>query len=115
MPRSLLFTITDFEIQMFRSGGPGGQHQNKRNTGARIIHKRSGARGESREHRSFLANKRAAFKRLAESDKFRVWIIMEAARQSIKIEHIDMKVREMMRPWNLKVEIVGPDGEWMEE
>ena len=56
----LLFSITkkDFEIQTFRSGGKGGQHQNKTDSGVRIIHRDSGARAESREERSQARNKR---------------------------------------------------------
>ena len=66
MARELLFSITkdDFTIQTFRSGGKGGQNQNKRETGVRIIHNDSGARGESRNHRTQLANKKEAFRRL---------------------------------------------------
>jgi len=69
-----LFSLTkkNFEIQTFRSGGPGGQHQNKTSSGVRIIHKESGAVGESREHKSQLQNKKAAFTRLTESDKFKL-------------------------------------------
>ena len=52
--KELLFTIRkkDFEIQTFRSGGKGGQHQNKTDSGVRIIHKASGAVGESRNDKS---------------------------------------------------------------
>lgn len=51
MSRSLLFSVTikDCEVQTFRAGGCGGQNQKKRDTGVRIIHHPSGARGESRE------------------------------------------------------------------
>lgn len=38
-------------MQTFCSGGPGGQHQNKTQSGVRLIHK-SGIRGESRTERS---------------------------------------------------------------
>lgn len=38
-------------MQTFCSGGPGGQHQNKTQSGVRLIHK-SGVRGESRTERS---------------------------------------------------------------
>jgi protein subunit release factor B len=69
--RILSVTIHDCEVQTFRSGGKGGQNQNKRDTGVRIIHHPSGARGESREERSQLQNKRAAFRRMAESQRFR--------------------------------------------
>lgn len=42
----------DLEKQTFTSGGPGGQHQNKTQSGVRLIHKPSGVRGESRTERS---------------------------------------------------------------
>ena len=41
----------DLEMQTFCSGGPGGQHQNKTQSGVRLIHK-SGVRAESRTERS---------------------------------------------------------------
>lgn len=72
--RTLLFSVTlkDCEVQTFRSGGKGGQNQNKRDTGVRIIHRASGARGEARDERSQLQNKRLAFKRMADHPLFRV-------------------------------------------
>ncbi len=70
-------SIHDCEVQTFRCGGHGGQNVNKRDTGVRVIHHPSGARGESREERSQLANKRAAFKRMAESWPFRQWAMAE--------------------------------------
>ena len=70
--RILSVTIHDCEVQHFRSGGKGGQNQNKRDTGTRIIHQASGARGEARDERSQLQNKRLAFRRMAESPAFQV-------------------------------------------
>ena len=75
----LSVTIDDCEIQTFRCGGKGGQNVNKRDTGVRIVHAPSGARGESREERSQLANKRAAFRRMAESTAFRMWMNRQLA------------------------------------
>lgn len=74
MERELAFSVTihDCEVQTFRAGGKGGQNQNKRDTGVRVIHHPSGARGESREERSQLQNKRAAFKRMVASGAFRI-------------------------------------------
>lgn len=68
----LSVTIHDCEVQTFRSGGKGGQNQNKRDTGVRVIHHPSGARGESREERSQLQNKRAAFKRMVATSQFQL-------------------------------------------
>jgi peptide chain release factor 2 len=42
---------SDYEMQTFCSGGPGGQHQNKTQSGVRLVHK-SGVRAESRTERS---------------------------------------------------------------
>jgi protein subunit release factor A len=68
-------TIKDCETQTFRVSGAGGQHRDKTSNGVRIIHLPSGARGESREERSQLQNKRIAFRRMAESDKFQRWAL----------------------------------------
>lgn len=67
-------------MQHFRSGGKGGQNQNKRDTGTRVIHHPSGARGESREERSQLQNKRAAFLRMVKSPAFQLWLRIETGR-----------------------------------
>lgn len=58
-------TKKDFDIHTFCSGGPGGQHQNKTETGVRIVHKKTGLSAESREHRSQQQNKKSAFRKLA--------------------------------------------------
>jgi peptide chain release factor 2 len=42
----------DLVRQTFRSGGPGGQHQNKTESGVRFIHKPTGIAAESRTERS---------------------------------------------------------------
>ena len=76
MSRVKAFSVTldDCRVDTFRSGGKGGQHQNKTESGVRVTHSPSGAVGESREERSQLQNKRAAFKRMVDSPKFRWWV-----------------------------------------
>jgi peptide chain release factor 2 len=51
----------DLERQTFRSGGPGGQHQNKTESGVRYIHKPTGVAAESRSERSQFKNDANAF------------------------------------------------------
>ena len=87
-------------MQHFRSGGKGGQNQNKRDTGARVIHHPSGARGESREERSQLQNKRAAFIRMVKTPQFQLWLRIETGRIamletnfSIPDEHVRVETR----------------------
>lgn len=77
--RQLVLSVTndDIEWQFFRAGGKGGQAQNKTSSGARCIHADSGARGESREERSQLQNRRAAFRRMVESSAFQAWLRKE--------------------------------------
>jgi protein subunit release factor A len=70
----LSVTLKDCRVDTFRSGGKGGQHQNKTSSGVRITHPPSGAVGESREERSQLQNKKKAFRKMVESSKFQAWI-----------------------------------------
>lgn len=101
--------IHDCEVQDFTAGGKGGQHQNRSNTGIRVIHHPSGARGESREGRSQLQNKRAAFRRMAESVEFRKWIARSLASGPTPEEQVEKD----LYAGNLKIEY-RREGEWME-
>ena len=93
--RQLLFSVTakDLRIDTFRSGGKGGQNQNKVNSGVRITHDASGAVGESREHRDQLQNKKAAFKRMCDTIEFKSWMALQQdiALGNIKYEESDGK------------------------
>jgi protein subunit release factor B len=104
--RELLFSVTkkDLRFDYFRSGGKGGQNQNKRDTGVRITHPESGAVGESREERSQLQNKKRAFIRMAQSAKFQTWCKIQANSYIYSETEISKRVEDMMRPENLKVE-----------
>src|ERR1700684_827406 len=105
----LSVTMADCDLKTFRSGGPGGQHQNKTETGVRIIHRASGAVGESREHRSQLQNKHAAWRRMAAHPKFKVGLNRQIWHGGIVPEQ---KVVKDMNPSNLKVE-GKRDGKWV--
>jgi protein subunit release factor A len=85
--RELILTITikDCKQQFFRSGGPGGQNQNKRETGVRIIHPPSGAVGEARDERSQEQNRKLAFERMAKSDKFQSWIKRVCGTEEVEV------------------------------
>jgi peptide chain release factor 2 len=55
---SIEIEVRDVDLvrQTFRSGGPGGQHQNKTESGVRYIHKPTGVAAESRSERSQFKN-----------------------------------------------------------
>lgn len=112
MPREHLFSVTlkDCDVQTFSAGGPGGQNQNRRSTGIRITHRESGAVGEARDTRSQLLNKRAAFKRMIETPKFKAWMRVKTGRDA----HLRAEVERDMWPSKIRVE-VREDGEWVEE
>lgn len=103
-------TVHDCEVQHFRSGGKGGQNQNKRDTGTRVVHHPSGARGESREERSQLQNKRSAFRKMAESTQFRIWIMRELGHAAV----LEQAAQDMViAARDLKIE-VKKAGRWVE-
>ena len=108
--RKLLFSVgrKDLVVQTFRSGGPGGQHQNKSNTGVRIIHGASGARGESRSERSQHQNRKLALQRLADAREFQLWARMQAGGAAM----VETRVNQAMLPHNLKIEVVNAEGRW---
>jgi protein subunit release factor A len=107
--REHVLTITkkDLVRQTFRAGGKGGQKQNVTETGVRFIHPPSGARGESRELASQYQNELLAFKRMASSPRFKLWV------SEMHGEPIEKIVERQMDPANLRVE-VQLNGRWVE-
>ncbi|SHT13616.1 Peptide chain release factor RF-1 [Mycobacteroides abscessus subsp. abscessus] len=108
--RVLSVTLSDCRVDTFRAGGKGGQNQNKRETGVRITHEPSGAVGESREERSQLQNKQSAFRRMANSPKFQLWVKRQVGREELQRAQVE---RDMW-PVNLKTE-VRESGKWVEQ
>jgi protein subunit release factor A len=115
MKKELLFSITkkDLKITWFKSGGGGGQKKNKTANACRIFHPDSGARVTAQERRERSQNLKNALHRLAEHPKFKVWVnrrVFEIDSQKTINEMVD----ELMRPGNLKTEII-KNGKWIEE
>jgi hypothetical protein len=113
--KELLFSLSkekgDFVMETFRSGGNGGQNQNKRNTGVRIIHPASGAKGEARDSRTQDENKKAAFRRLIDSKKFQTWHRIQCGIAIDGFDRVERQLEEWMRPENFLIE-VKKDGKW---
>jgi peptide chain release factor 2 len=77
----------DIEKQTFCSGGPGGQHQNKTQSGVRLIHLPTGVRAESRTERSQHKNYDNCLKML----KTRLYAIEEQKRMGDVEKRYDSK------------------------
>jgi peptide chain release factor 2 len=56
--------LAQCRVETFRSGGPGGQHQNATESGVRLVHLPTGVRAVSREERSQHRNRALALARL---------------------------------------------------
>jgi protein subunit release factor A len=97
MEKTPLFTLTkkDFRVDTFRSGGKGGQHQNKVESGVRITHIETGISAESREFKSQLQNRKAAFNRLVALPKFKIWL----HRKAYEIEHGRREIERAVDAW----------------
>src|SRR5207237_9399872 len=77
----------DLERQTFRSGGPGGQHQNKTESGVRYTHLPSGIAAESRTERSQHKNDANAMALL----KAKLYKVEEEKRRAEYERHYDAK------------------------
>lgn len=58
--------LDECRVETFRSGGPGGQHQNRTESGVRLVHLPTGIRAVAREERSQHRNRALALQRLRE-------------------------------------------------
>ena len=111
--RHKLFSVTikDCRVDTFRSGGKGGQNQNKVESGVRVVHEPSGAVGEARDSRDQLTNKRNAFVRMAQKKEFIAWAKLKAAELQTG-KTLDQRVDEQLAPQNLKIEERTAEGQW---
>jgi len=58
--------LAECRVETFRSGGPGGQHQNVTESGVRLVHLPTGVRASARDERSQHRNRALALRRLRE-------------------------------------------------
>ena len=116
MVKEILFSVTakDCHFDYYRGSGKGGQKRNKTSSAVRCTHIASGAVGQSEDSRSQHDNKIIAFKRMAESKKFKNWHKIEVARTTGEIQRINEKVNKHLNENNLLVEIQR-NGIWTKE
>jgi protein subunit release factor B len=107
-------SIHDCRVETKRGTGKGGQNRNTRDTAVRIVHEPSGAVGESQEERSQYQNKKAAWKRMIATGKFRMWLSREAMTRE-GMPSPEEEAEKQMAPQNLRVEIKDDRGRWTPE
>jgi len=112
--RELLFSIQKNDKSLrwdyYRGSGKGGQKRNKTENCCRCTHLPSGAVGKSEEGRSKEQNKKRAFRRMAESEEFRKWVRIEAARVTGEESRIQARVEKALRNVVTEVRI---DNKWV--
>jgi hypothetical protein len=109
--KTKLFSVTkeDFEWQFFRAGGKGGQKQNKTSSACRCIHRASNAVGESRDERKQSQNRKIAFTRCVQSDKFNIWLKLTCGAILAGYKSIEAEVDKAMAEENIKIEYFTPE------
>lgn len=64
VPESDDALLAQCRVETFRAGGKGGQHQNRTESGVRLVHEPTGVRATARNDRSQHRNKAIALQRL---------------------------------------------------
>ena len=115
MKKVFLFSVTldDCDVTHYKGSGAGGQKRNKTSSATRIQHRDSGACGQCESYREQPKNKAEAFKRMINTEKFKVWFKVESARVTGKLALIDEKINREMK--EVKVEIKNSEGRWVDE
>jgi len=117
-PRELLFSLSPshptIRRDTFRSGGKGGQNQNKIESGVRFTHLPTGAACESRDQRSQKANERSAWRKLCADPRVRFWLHEEAKRLDGE-QTAEQRVAAMLADPHQTIVEVRRGGEWVRE
>jgi protein subunit release factor A len=95
---------SDLRIDFYKGTGCGGQKKNKTSNCCRITHLDSGAVGKSEEGRSQRHNRDIAFKRMANTPIFQLWLKRKSHEAIHNEEQIEAKVEKQMEDSNLRVE-----------
>lgn len=113
MDKELLFSVTasDCRFDYYRGSGAGGQKRNKTSSAVRCTHIDSGAVGQAEDTRSQTQNKRLAFGRMAQTDKFKAWHKIETARRTGELKQIEERIEYELKH-KTRCEI-RKDGKWV--
>lgn len=114
--KELLFSVTakDCDWSYYVGPGNGGQKKQKTKSGVICAHKPSGAQGRCHDDRMQLQNKKEAFVRMVNTDKFKTWHKIETARRMGELpkETPEQVVDRQMR-YETIVEKQDGNGNWV--
>lgn len=113
--RELILSVTrkDFTETHIRGSGNGGQHRQKVHTGVRLVHKASGAVGESTQYKSQHQNRQAAWAHLRETPEWKVWLRTTLARLQGQ-PTVAERLEEAMKEQNIRTQIHDDHGRWVD-
>lgn len=112
--RELIHSVTkdDFQIEFTRGSGKGGQNRNKVETAVRMRHFESGAEAYCCDERSQLQNKKKAFERLVNSEKFKKWHRIKIAEVCGRVptreeleRQVDEEIERGIKNGTIKIEV----------
>lgn len=108
MKKELIFSVTkkDFDIHYFSGTGAGGQHRNRHKNSVRMKHRDSGVSATGQSSKSRRRNLVEAFLGIVKSEEFELWRKRETAMRLHEGISIEEKVKRMMSPENLKIEVI---------
>lgn len=107
------FSITakDCEWSYTKGTGAGGQKRNKTSSAVHCTHRPSGAHGYSESSRSQLDNRKDAFEKMANSDKFKKWVKLEYMKRTGELLETERALERELKKVKVEVKI---DGKWVE-
>jgi len=111
--RKPLFSVTanDCDWSYTKGTGAGGQKRNKTSSAVHCTHRASGAHGYSESSRSQFENRRDAFVKMTETDRFQKWLQLEFMKRTGELNEIERRVEEELRKVKTEIRI---DGRWTE-
>lgn len=115
MARELLFRVTkkDFDETHIRGTGAGGQKKNKTSSGVRLVHRASGAVGESTDSREQTQNRAHAFARLRDTPEWKAWF-RAACATAMGQPTITERIDAMMAPENIVTQVLDERSRWVD-
>jgi hypothetical protein len=118
MTKKLILSLSkangDFILETFSGSGAGGQNRNRKQKCVRLKHPASGVTVIATEERSLEQNKKCAFQRLINNEKFKQWHKIAIAEKSNAYDNLNENKTIELKSEDLKIEYL-ENGQWIEK